>query len=144
MIGGIIGDLAASTYLRDKNTFYRQLFDDSATLSEFGIAILASAKYLYDNPRSEQAGNQEEFTRLLDTFLSSANKRISDITNLYNSEIPNQEDYKTILPRRSGTLLCELAVAGWFMDSDEDRWTDVVAIFEPWEKEEGYARILMP
>lgn len=144
MIGGIIGDLAASTYLRDKNTFYCQLFDISATLSEFGIAILASAKYLYDNPRSGQAGNQEEFTRILSSYLSSANKRISDITDLYNSEILSQGDYKTILPRRSGTLLCELAVAGWFMDSDEDRWTDVVAIFEPWEKEEGYARILMP
>lgn len=65
MIGGIIGDLAASTYLRNKNKFYRQLFDDSATLSEFGIAILASAKYLYDNSDSDKAGNQEDFKKSL-------------------------------------------------------------------------------
>ena len=40
MLGGIIGDLAASTYLREPQVFYKQLFDERATLSEYGLSIL--------------------------------------------------------------------------------------------------------
>ena len=46
MLGGIIGDLAASTYLREPQVFYKQLFDEEATLSEYGLSILATASLL--------------------------------------------------------------------------------------------------
>lgn len=42
MLGGIIGDLAASTYLRDPNCYYRQLIDEKVTLLEYGLAIIIS------------------------------------------------------------------------------------------------------
>lgn len=38
MIGGIIGDLAASTYLSDKEDFYARLVGRDATVSEYSIA----------------------------------------------------------------------------------------------------------
>lgn len=46
MIGGIIGDIAASTYLREQQVFYTQLFDERATLSGYGLSISATASLL--------------------------------------------------------------------------------------------------
>ena len=40
MLGAIIGDLAASTYLRDKNEFYAHLIGKDAIVSELSVAVL--------------------------------------------------------------------------------------------------------
>lgn len=48
MIAGIIGDLAASTWLRDKSVFYHKLFDEEATISEYGLSAIAAAAVLAD------------------------------------------------------------------------------------------------
>lgn len=44
MLGAIIGDLAASTYLRDKNEFYSNLIGKDATVSELSVAVLWTIK----------------------------------------------------------------------------------------------------
>ena len=44
MIGAIIGDLAASTYLKDKEEFYARLVSRDATVSEFSIAALLAVR----------------------------------------------------------------------------------------------------
>lgn len=44
MIGGIIGDLAASTYLRDKDEFYIRLVGRNAMVSELSIAALLAVR----------------------------------------------------------------------------------------------------
>lgn len=44
MLGAIIGDLAASTYMRDKNEFYTRLIGETATVSELSVAVLWAAK----------------------------------------------------------------------------------------------------
>ena len=40
MLGAIIGDLAASTYLRDKDEFYAHLIGKDAIVSELSVAVL--------------------------------------------------------------------------------------------------------
>jgi len=49
MIGAIIGDLAASTYLQDPSVFYERLFSDDACLSEKGKLIFEGASILNEN-----------------------------------------------------------------------------------------------
>lgn len=44
MLGAIIGDLAASTYLRDKNEFYALLIGKDAAVSELSVAVLWTIK----------------------------------------------------------------------------------------------------
>lgn len=44
MLGAIIGDLAASTYMRDKNEFYARLVGERATASELSVSVLWAAK----------------------------------------------------------------------------------------------------
>lgn len=48
MLGAIIGDLAASTYLQDKAEFYTQLIGDSATISELSVAVLWAVQAVKD------------------------------------------------------------------------------------------------
>ena len=44
MTGAIIGDLAASTYLNDKEEFYARLVGRDATVSEYSIAALLAVR----------------------------------------------------------------------------------------------------
>lgn len=65
MIGGIIGDLAASTYLLDSDTFYRQLIGDRATLSEYGLAVYAAVNPSHHNSDRACAGSPGQLLMLL-------------------------------------------------------------------------------
>jgi len=53
MLGAIIGDLAASTYINDHSLFYERLFSDDASLSEKGMLILEAVSILNDNRFAE-------------------------------------------------------------------------------------------
>lgn len=50
MIGAIIGDLAASSYERNKNLFYAQLIGSDIELSTLGCAIKETTELLFRNP----------------------------------------------------------------------------------------------
>jgi hypothetical protein len=47
MLGAIIGDLAASTYQTDKNTFFSHLVGEHVPLTECGYTALCTADILY-------------------------------------------------------------------------------------------------
>ena len=74
MIAGIIGDLAASTWLRDKSVFYHKLFDEEATISEYGLSTIAAAAVL-DNAES---------TGTIATTMALANARAAFSRHIYH------------------------------------------------------------
>ena len=49
MLGGIIGDLAAWTWQKDRTVFYDKLMSEDAELSEYGAMIFAMASSVYHN-----------------------------------------------------------------------------------------------
>jgi hypothetical protein len=49
MLGAIYGDLAAATYIEDKELFYKRLIGDHASLSEYGETIMYLSRLYYDN-----------------------------------------------------------------------------------------------
>ena len=75
MLGGIIGDLAAS-YLREPQVFYKQLFDEGATLSEYGLSILATASLIRAAilPSSSPLYKAIVSTSLLSCFKNAKNR----------------------------------------------------------------------
>lgn len=70
MIGGIIGDLAASTYLRDKELFYKQLIDEKSTLSEYGLTVFAANKILYDNDKAGKTISHLDAKAIFDNYFA--------------------------------------------------------------------------
>ncbi len=48
MLGAFIGDLAVDTWQRDKSVFYRQLIDDKALPSAYGVTVLRAAGAIFD------------------------------------------------------------------------------------------------
>jgi len=54
MLGAIIGDLAASTYINDHSVFYDRLISDDACLSEKGKLIFEAVNILNDNRFAER------------------------------------------------------------------------------------------
>ena len=53
MLGAIIGDLAASTYINDHSAFYDRLISDDASLSEKGKLIFEAVEILNENRFAE-------------------------------------------------------------------------------------------
>ena len=80
MLGGIIGDLAADTYLRDKKTFYRQLFDEHATLSEYGLSVLATSSALNKICTGVISGDKTDLQKHIASFFHSADKSVVHIS----------------------------------------------------------------
>jgi len=53
MLGAIIGDIAASTYINDHSAFYDRLISDDAGLSEKGKLIFEAVNILNENHFAE-------------------------------------------------------------------------------------------
>ena len=92
MFGAIIGDLAANTYLRRKETFYSQLIDDDARLSELNLSVIWASKFANSNPYGCSVNDLRGFINFLnknDTFSTL----ISPIAKEWCKD-PNGEFYK--------------------------------------------------
>lgn len=141
MIGGIIGDLAADTYLRDKATFYRQLFDDKALLSEYGLSVIATSTYLFDHPIQCDGDSIDDFRMHFRNEFSNVHPEIANLSEKAKDWIGDYGfRYEGIF---SGMMLARLGTAGWYEDN-ENGASSRVMIDRSWDKEEGYARILFP
>ena len=138
MIGGIYGDLAATTYLHRPEVFYKQLFDEKATLSEYGLSIIATYALL----------TREEPNLNIKISRERINKYFKDIYNaqLYISPQARAWAYDNAFRYSyvtSGMLLNRLATLGYFKnDHDKNSW--IVVADQITDKEDGYARILLP
>ena len=135
MLGGIIGDLAASTYLRDPQVFYEQLFDERATLSEYGLSILATVDYIQSLLKDTDVSCRD---------VIKSNFRVSD-KSIILSDKAVQWEYEMnmrLTPTAPGMMLNRLATYYEFHDlSDNNGWN--VIIDSCADKEEGYANIVM-
>lgn len=136
MIGGIIGDLAASTYLRDKEVFYKQLFDDKATLSEYGLSIIAANNLLFENDRAGETISHVDAKKLFDKYFDEHPENIgyTPQCHLNNEDNPNTVE-------QSALLLIRLATAGWY-DREDVVYSMMFNIYI--DKEQGYARLFTP
>jgi len=136
MLGGIIGDLAASTYLRDPDCFYRQLIDDKATLSEYGLSVIATYAFLKSDIGKEAERGRIYIKRFFEGLDSHA-------VNL--SDYGDRWVYDKVLrdnPCSSGMMLNRIAVSAYLSKKDSQaEWS--VMIDQSWDKEEGYARIVL-
>lgn len=136
MIGGIIGDLAASTFLRDKELFYKQLIDEKSTLSEYGLTIFAANKILYENDKAGQTISHLDAKAIFDNYFAEH----SAFTGYAPHYHQNEEDGPNTV-EQNALLLIRLLTAGWY-DREELAYCMMFNIFQ--EKEEGYARLFAP
>lgn len=136
MLGGIIGDFAASTYLRDKNVFYRQLFDEKAALSEYGLSIFAANDILFHNDKAENPLLADDAKILFDRFMRAHSENTGFTPPCHLSQA---EDVNTV--EENAMLLIRLAVAGWY-DRDDLNFAMMFNIHI--DKEQSYARLFMP
>lgn len=136
MLGGIIGDLAASTYLRNPDCFYRQLIDDTATLSEYGLSVIAFYAYL-----KRDTGIELERGRLfIKKFFEKSDYHSVKLSEYANVWVYNMEFRGN--PCTSGMLLNRIAVNGFLNEENENTgWSAMID--ESCDKEEGYARIVL-
>lgn len=138
MLGGIYGDLAASTYLRDPKVFYSKLFDEKATLSEYGLSIVATiALVTMGTPREEEA--REALRTIIKSYFGKADNKLVQISMEASSWI---YDFGFRSPTCSGMLLNRLATYAVLVDNPEDS-SFCVMIDRSSDKEEGYARIFV-
>lgn len=136
MLGGIYGDLAASTYLRDPKIFYERLFDDKATLSEYGLTILAQSELCgltYDAPKSE-------VSKVLNRYFKKPNRSIVNLSDTFLQA----KDSAHYLNNRGGLIAINNAVSAWWVLNDEFWPINVIpADGFPFEKCDGYARLFL-
>lgn len=139
MFGGIYGDLAASTYLRDPQIFYRQLFDDKATLSEYGLSILTTYDFLNSNPRalSENIGGCADVVK---RYFADADYQIVNLSK--QAKFWLNEGLIGIAPVAPGMLLNRLATFYLYANEANNLGWNVI-IDHCAEKEEGYANIIL-
>ena len=138
MIGGIFGDLAAATYQHRPEVFYKQLFDKEATLSEYGLSVIAT----YALISRRQPNLTPDISRdLINKYFKDIYHDqlcISSQAQAWTCDNAFRYSYVT-----SGMLLNRLATVGYFTDGrDGNSW--IVAIDQSTDKEEGYARMLLP
>ena len=138
MIGGIYGDLAAATYLHKPEVFYKQLFDDDATLSEYGLSVIATYALL---TRGQPNLTPEISRELINKYFKEVyNDRLYISSQAQTWAYDNAFRYSYVT---AGMLLNRLATAGYFTNNrDSNSW--IVAIDHSTDKEEGYARLLLP
>ena len=136
MLGGIIGDLAASTYLRDPDCFYRQLIDDKATLSEFGLSVIATYAFLKSDIEKETE-NGRIFIKKFFENTDSHSVTLSEYANVWMCDMAFRNN-----PCAPGMLLNRIAVSSFLFKKEENSGGPVM-IDNSWDKEEGYARIIL-
>jgi len=140
MIGGIYGDLAASTYLRDPKVFYKQLFDEKATISEYGLAILAAANILRNHQGDYTDKDRIRCREVVQHYLDDTDYRVTRISE--KAEIWKYDPNMRVTPVAQGLLLNRLATNA--LISDDPEKTDFGLFFDDnIDKPEGYARIFI-
>lgn len=136
MLGGIIGDLAASTYLRNPDCFYRQLIDDKATLSEYGLSVIATYAYLKSDIGIEKERGRIFIKKFFEKF-DYHSVKLSEYANVWVYDMAFRGN-----PCTAGMLLNRIAVNSFLREESENTgWS--VMIDESCDKEEGYARIVL-
>ena len=136
MLGGIIGDLAASTYLRNPDCFYRQLIDDKATLSEYGLSIIATYAFLKSDIGKETERGRVYIKRFFEKVDSHVVK-LSEYATGWAYDTGFRDN-----PCTSGMMMNRIAVSAYLSDKEgKEDWS--VMIDKSYDKEEGYARIIL-
>ena len=114
MIGGIYGDLAASTYLRDPKVFYKQLFDENATISEYGLSILAAANILRNHQGYYTDKDRIRCREVVQHYLEDTDYRVTNISE--KAELWKYDPNMRVTPVAQGLLLNRLATNALISD----------------------------
>lgn len=140
MIGGIYGDLAASTYLHDPQVFYKQLFDEKATISEYGLSILATANILRNHQGEYTDKDRIRCREVVQHYLEDTDYKVTRISE--KAEIWKYDPNMMVTPVAQGLLLNRLATNA--LISDDPEKSDFGLFFDDnTDKQEGYARIFI-
>lgn len=137
MLGGIYGDLAASTYLRDPKIFYERLFDDKATLSEYGLSVIATIAFVKGGIPKQNP--EEKCREIIKSLFEKPDYSIVKYNDYITSWL---YDFGFRYFACSGMLLNRLASYAFFTDNPEETASCVMAD-RSWDKEEGYARLFV-
>lgn len=133
MLGGIYGDLAASTYLQNPKVFYKKLFDERATLSEYGLTILAQAELC----GLDCEASNEVITKVKDRYF-----KINNVPNVSVSKsLLYSEDN---LHKRAALIAINYATSAWWIENEDDKPYNIIPFDSfPFEKSDGYARMFL-
>lgn len=134
MLGGIIGDLAASTYLRNPECFYRQLIDDKATLSEYSLSILVS--YVLRKGHERDFISQDKAMEIRNVYFKQP--KWNAVSLSYEAKFTEPADVFPWGILATGTMLNSIATEAYLSDS-ELGFGKNIAFGTNWEKEGGYA-----
>ena len=137
MLGGLYGDLAADTYLRDPNIFYERLFDDKAVLSEYGLSILATYKFV--NQAKSKTDNRYEMFDIARRMITEADYKVALVSD--KAKACANEYFAMGYPTASGMNLNRLATFYGITDTVANEGWAVADIHS--DKAEGYANIFM-
>ena len=130
MFGAIIGDLAADTYLRNKDIFYNQLIDEEAHLSELSLSVLWAANFANENPYGHFVNDKNGFIKFLKR--NNGNAKLSKNAKRF---IDNQESkvYRDGL----GMYLMRIGTFSFWSDEIKD------CLYERKDKEEMYSEMAL-
>lgn len=137
MLGGLYGDLAADTYLRDPNIFYERLFDDKAVLSEYGLSILATYKFV-----TQAKSKTEDWREMFDIarrIITEADYKVASVSD--RAKAWANEYFAMCYPTASGMYLDRLATFYGISDTIANEGWAIADIHS--DKAEGYANIFM-
>lgn len=137
MLGGLYGDLAADTYLRDPNIFYERLFDDKAVLSEYGLSILATYKFV--NQAKSKTDDRYEMFDIARRMITEADYKVALVSD--KAKAWANEYFAMGYLTASGMYLNRLATFYGITDTVANEGWAVADIHS--DKAEGYANIFM-
>ncbi|MCM1318923.1 MAG: hypothetical protein NC217_00900, partial [Muribaculaceae bacterium] len=137
MLGGLYGDLAADTYLRDPNIFYERLFDDKAVLSEYGLSILATYKFV-TQAKSKTEDRREMFD-IARKMITEVDYKVASVSE--RAKAWANEYFAMCYPTASGMYLNRLATFYGISDTVANEGWAISDIHS--DKAEGYANIFM-
>ena len=131
MFGAIVGDLAADTYLRNKDIFYNQLIDEEAHLSELSLSVLWAANFANENPYGQFVNDKNGFIK----FLNRNNNGNAKLSKRAKRFIDNQESkvYRDGL----GMYLMRIGTFSFWSDEIKD------CLYERIDKEEMYSEMAL-
>lgn len=137
MLGGLYGDLAADTYLRDPNIFYERLFDDKAVLSEYGLSILATYKFV--TQAKSKTDDRREMFDIARRMITEADYKVASVSD--RAKAWANECFAMCYPTASGMYLNRLATFYGISDTVANEGWAIADIHS--DKAEGYANIFM-
>jgi hypothetical protein len=135
MLGAIIGDLAASTYQTDKNTFFSHLVGEHVPLTECGYTALCTADILY----KDLFIGYEDFQKSLKSKFRILNDEA--IQMMDNPSYWDETNLSSKIRKYIPLLLMGSVVCAWFGETYEDSLEIPHLYFgHGIDKEEWYAR----